>query len=232
MSKRQCTDHVPQGWERVCGIFDNPRRVLKVRQRQFDYFDEVLERLAATPLDQIDFADLWCYHHDLAHVELQQDLFDYLFPACLMDWRETLMNNQACSHGDSEFHYGIHHGDVLETMMAPERREAVFAFFRDAFLERLDAERGFVYAGSKTPAYGWIARFNSLGLVMPEIALLWRAWWLFETPGRAVAALQYCSGLMYFEDDNPLFPPWTQERGGGGPYIWMDDSMIFHLHFQ
>jgi hypothetical protein len=217
----------PIGWDRVRRILGNPQPPRTVEQRQFDYFDEALCRLARTPHDQIDFSDLWYYHHDLAYVELQPDLFDYLFPACLMDWHRSLMANQPCSHGDSEFHYGLHRGQVLEKMMGPDRRQAVHEFFRDSFSDRLDGERGFVYSASETPAYGWIGRFNSLGLIMPRIDLLWDAWWSLNTPGRAVAALQYCSDLMYFEDENPLFPAWRKEHGGGGPCIWTNDSRIY-----
>jgi hypothetical protein len=216
----------PIGWERAKAIFGNPRAPGAVTERQFDYFDDALKRLAGTPHEQIDFGDLWYYHHDLAYVELQPDLFDYLFPACLMDWHDSLMRDEPASHGDSEFHYGVHRGDIFEKMVTPERRDAIYEFFRDGFLERLDAERGFAYSGSRTPAYGWMGRFNSVGLIMPRIDLLWEPWWSLDTPGRAVAALQYCSWLMYFEGENPLFGRWTKERGGGGPYLWENDSHI------
>ena len=85
-------------------IFGYSRAPVKITQRQFDGFDDVLQRLARTPLEEIDLADLWYYHHDLAYVPLQRELFAYLFPLCLWDWHITLMANQACSHGDSEFH--------------------------------------------------------------------------------------------------------------------------------
>jgi hypothetical protein len=160
-------------------------------------------------------------------VELQPDLFRYLFPVCLMDWHDSLMHNRDCSHGDSEFHYSVRNGNVFEKLLTPGQRAAVHELFRDSFLERLDAERGFIHAGSKTPAYGWMGRFNSVGVVMPRIDLLWNPWWSLETPGRAVAALQYCSGLMYAEGINPLFAAWTAEDGGGGPYLWSNDS---HIH--
>jgi hypothetical protein len=145
-----------------------------------------------------------------------------------MDWHTSLMRNKACSHGDSEFHYGVHQGNIFEKMVSPQRQDAIYEFFRDSFLERLDAERGFVYSGSHTPAFGWMGRFNSVGLVMPKIDLLWKPWWSLDTPGRAVAALQYCSGLMYFEGENPLFGRWTKDQGGGGPYLCGSDSHIFH----
>jgi hypothetical protein len=198
-----------------------------VWEHQFDYNDDELRRLARTPHEQIDFSDLWFYYHDLAYVELQRDLFNYLFPACLMHWHHSLMENKSCSHGDSEFHYGIHRGKVLEKMVTPKQRDVFYEFFRDSFLERLDRERGFISAGWKTPAHGWIHRFNSVGLIMPRIDLLWNPWWEVDTPGRAVAALEYCSGLMYFEGDNPLFEAWTRGHGDGGPDLWANDSQIY-----
>ena len=38
--------------------------------------------------------------------------------------------------------------------------------------------------------------------------------------------VQYCSGLLYFEGENPLFGRWTPKRGGGGPYLAEHDSHI------
>jgi len=213
-------------WERVRRIFDFPKPPHKVWERQFDNFDAELRTLAQTPYDEIDFSDLWYYFHDLAYTELQPEVFAYLFPVCLMDWHCSLMANEPCAHGDADFHYGLRHGEILEKMLTPEQREEVFEFFRDSFLERLDTERGFVYDGSKTPAYGWMGRFNTLGAVMPRIARVWEQWWSLATPGRAVAALQYCSGLMYAEGENPLFGKWTREGGGGGPYLWVNDTSI------
>ncbi|SIN93909.1 hypothetical protein SAMN05444166_1701 [Singulisphaera sp. GP187] len=219
-------------WERARGIFNDPKPPESVWERQFDYFDDQLDRLARTPYYQIDFGDLWYYHHDLAYVELQQDLFNYLFPVCLMDWHASLMQNQSCSHGDSEFHYGVLSGNILEKMVTPQQRGAIFEFIRDSFLERLDAERGFAYEGSRTPAYGWIGRFNSIGLILPKIDLLWEPWWTLDTPGRAVAALQYCSGLMYLEGENPLCGRWKTGQGGGGPYLWETDSLILDMGWK
>jgi len=213
-------------WERARQIFGNPQPPKTVWEKQFDYNDDDLWRLANTPYEKIDFSDLWYYHHDLAYVELQPDLFSYLFPVCLMDWHHSLMQNEPCSHGDSDFHYGVLHGNVFEKMITPKQLASIYEFFRDSFLERLDAERGFIADGSKTPAYGWIGRFNSVGLVMPRIDMLWDGWWSLDTPGRAVAALEYCSALMYFNGENPLFPPWTPDRGGGGPPIWCNDTLF------
>lgn len=230
MAKRRKLSEPPESsavtWERVRRIFDFPKPPHEVWERQFDYFDDELRKLARTPYEQIESGDLWYYFHDLAYVELQPEVFAYLFPVCLMDWHRTLMANRPCGHGDADFHYGVRNGKILEKMLTPEQREEVFEVFRDSFVERLDAERGFVYDGSETPAYGWMARFNTLGIVVPEIGRVWERWWSLGTPGRAVAALQYCSGLMYSEGENPLFGKWTRERGGGGPYLWGNDASI------
>lgn len=211
-------------WDRVLAMFGNPSPPKTIWESQFDYCDDGLRRLASTPHEEITPTDLWYYFHDLAYVELQPDLFDYLFPACLMNWHRTLMNYLPCNAGDSELHYGIHHGKVFEKMLSPQRREKVIEFFRDSFIERLDGERTFAQVRNRFPSVSWIARFNSLGIILPGIDQIWNEWWSLDTPGRAIAALQYCSGLMYFDGDNPLFSEW---HGMALP-LWQNDSFIFH----
>jgi hypothetical protein len=117
-------------------------------------------------------------------------------------------------------------------MLTPHQRDEVCDFFRDSFLERLDTERSFVRSGSRTPAYGWMRRLNSLGLVAPCVEQLWEPWWSVETPGRAVSVLQYCSGLTYVGSENPVFAIWTPEHGGGGPYLTENDSFLFDAGWQ
>ena len=85
-------------------------------------------------------------------------------------------------------------GNVLEKMLAPRRRGAIFEFFRDSFLERLDAERGFALSSPRDLENGWLARFNTLACLMPRIDLLWEPWWSLATPGRAVAASSIARG--------------------------------------
>jgi hypothetical protein len=208
----------------VRSIFDNPSPPRAVWERQFDYCDDGLRNLARTPYEEIEPSDLWYYFHDLAYVQLQPDLFDYLFPVCLMDWKSTLMNNEACSHGDSELHYGLLRGRIFEKMLTPQRRDEVVEFIRDCFAERLDMEQEFAQLRSQAPTYCWIHRFNSLGIVLPKIEPIWNVLWSLETPGRAIAAMQYCSGLMYFGGDNPLFDVWD----GISPDLWQHDAMIYN----
>jgi hypothetical protein len=196
----------------VRAIFDNPQPPERVWQHQFDYCDEKLEQLAHTFYDEIDFSDLWYYYHDLAYVELQPELFAYLFPVCLMDWHESLMEDMPCSHGDADFHYGVRHGNVFEKMLTPEQRTAVAEFFRDSFLACLDVETHiFPQNQDERLAFAWLRRFNSLGVILPNIDLIWNAWWSLETTGRAIAAIQYLSGLMYYR-----------------PWLWENDGFHFH----
>lgn len=220
---------VPIGWERVRAIFGNANPPAQVWERQFDYNDDDLKRLAATPYREINRNDLWYYFHDLAWVELQPDLFDYLFPVCLMQWHDTLMRDEACSQGDSEFHSGMCRGQVFQKMLTPRQQAEVIDFFRDSFLQRLDAEPVAAQPSLVTHPYGWICRFNSLGLVAPRMDAIWEPWWRVETRGRAIAVLKYCSGLAYFEGENKLFGIETKHHGWIGPNLWENDS---YLHDQ
>lgn len=115
---------------------------------------------------------------------------------------------------------------VLEKMATPVQHQQILQFFHDGFLDRIDQERGFVYAGSDTPAYGWIRRFNSMGIVTPIIPKVWDSWWSIVTPGQAVCVLMYVSGLLYLKGENPIFDVWATFTGGDGPYLWTNDSYI------
>ena len=37
----------------------------------------------------------------------------------------------------------------------------------------------------------------------------------------------YASGLIYFNDENPIYDAWTRETGGGGPYLTETEGSIF-----
>ena len=214
-------------WERVRAIFGDAEPPAQIWERQFDYFDSDLKRKAATPYREIDRDDLWYYFHDLAYVELQPELFAYLFPVCLMEWHDTLLRNESCSHGDAEFHYGMRQGKIFDKMLSPQQQDDVAEFFRDSFVQRLDAEPVSVQPTKTTHPFGWICRFNSLGMVLRRIDPVWESWWNVETRGRAIAVLKYCSGLVYFEGENRLFGfPSCHIDGRWGPSLWEHDSFI------
>lgn len=213
-------------WERVRAIFGSPPAPETVTERQFDGFDEDLARMARTPWEEFEFSDLGYYHQDLAYVDLQPDLFAYLFPVCLMDWHASLLENESCLHSDTDFLTGMHRGRILEKMLTSDQKRQVCDFFRDGLMDRLELERGFDCKGSHAPAHGWYTGMNALGLVVPNLGSLWDEWWALSSPGSAVAWLQYASGLMYAKGENPLFGEWTREEGGGGPYLWENNSFI------
>jgi hypothetical protein len=56
---------------------------------------------------------------------------------------------------------------------------------------------------------------------------LWSAWWSLDIIGRAIAAMQYISCLMYPENENPVFAAWTANDGGGPPCLWEFEGHLY-----
>jgi len=212
--------------ERSRQIFNNPSPPKIIWEKQFDGFDKELNQIAKKHWEDITNEDLWYYLLDLAYVDLQPELFEYLFPVCLNFWYKTLMNNESANQGDAGFHYALYKGKILNSMITKNQKEEIYKYFHDAFIERIEQERGFIYSGSSTPAYAWISRFNSLGYIMP-IRNIWESWWNIDSLGKAVSALMYSSGLIYVKGENPIFAKWSPEKGGGGPYLTESDADIY-----
>jgi hypothetical protein len=91
---------------------------------------------------------------------------------------------------------------------------------RSSILDEIDDQRGLAYRGSGARPYRWMTALTTHGVLLPDVDLLWAAWWSVDTVGRAVAAVQYVSCLMYEENENPVFSPWTPDGGGGPPTLW------------
>ncbi|WP_145057929.1 hypothetical protein [Lignipirellula cremea] len=208
-------------WSRLAEMFGNPRPPLSISEQQFDYCDAELRLLASQPYLSMDLSKLGYYYADLAFVELQPDLFDYLFPACLMDWHRSLADNRPCGGGTAEIHFAVSYGQVFRKMLSPDRLLAVRNFLLDSFLARLDAETRLFDIQNAAPSWCWIRRINSLARIV-DLTELWEQWWSLGTPGRAIAAIQYVSALLYFDDENPLFPAELT------PVLWSHDSQIHH----
>ncbi|MBY0504607.1 MAG: hypothetical protein K2X03_11905 [Bryobacteraceae bacterium] len=220
--------------ERIINVLGPSPKPRDVWEKQFDGNDLELARLAQLDWDRVPDGDLWYYFHDLAYVDLQPNLFRHLFPACLKYWHESLMRNESAAQGDADFHHGLMRGKVLEKILSETERKAVYDFFRDGLLDRIESERGFFYhpSGNRMISSGqssdaWIGRLNSLGIVAPVIQPVWDAWWRLDHPGKAVCAVMYSSGLVYLSNENPIYSAWTPESGGGGPYLTELDSSIF-----
>lgn len=220
--------------KQVRQIFGNPSPPTTIWQQQFDGEQAALEALTRMDWQKMTIPDLTIYIEDLVYVDLQPDLFRYLFPACLLCWHNTLMQNTGQGYVALEyFHRAVSKPQKWEKMVSQKQRKAVYEFFQDSFLDRMEAERGFIYNGSSTPAYEWIYRLNALGYMGPIIEPLWKDWWKFDHPGKAVSAMMYATGLIYLKGENPIFREWTPQEGGGGPYlseteqIWLPENLEF-----
>lgn len=194
-----------------------------VWQEDFDYNDEVLREIAGIDWDRIGPQHLSYYFLDLAFVELQPELFRHVFPACLKYWYETLMQDKAAASGQADFHFALVEGEICERMLSAQERTAFNDFLVDGLLDRVEAASGIHY-----PAPGWIARFNSVGLVAPVIRPIWEDWWLLNNPGKAASAVQYASSLVYGLEENPLHgvsltsnDSWISSRA------WRNDNLTF-----
>lgn len=239
-------------WNRVRSIFNFPRPPQFIWEQHFDHDQVGFEKFARTPYEEMDFRELAYYHANLAYQELQPEVFAYLFPVCLMDWHETLMNDQPCFHATVGFHEALAHGHVLERMLTDHQRELVFEFFQDSFRAKLETQRGLVsWTHLKKMSrqdflnlvykYAAIHRFNSLGKLLPDIEPLWEILWGMTSPGAAVVAGRYCFDLIYEVgkiSTNWNSPELSSEYDTGVQFIGENDSEIYgrgwlpeNLHF-
>lgn len=97
---------------------------------------------------------------------------------------------------------------------------AVSAFMRGSILEEIDDQQDLVYSGARVRPYRWITALTTHGVLLPDLDQLWSEWWLIGAVGRAGAAVQYISCLMYSSNENPVFARWTPEKGGRPPSLW------------
>jgi hypothetical protein len=109
---------------------------------------------------------------------------------------------------------------TFDEHLTPQQTTAVSAFMRGSILEEIDDQRGLTYRGAGARPYRWITALTTHGVLLPDVEQLWDAWWSIDTIGRAVAAVQYISCLMYGANENPVFARWTPEKGGGPPSLW------------
>src|SRR5687768_7294666 len=139
-------------------IFGSPPMPGEITEQQFDYFDKNLKKLAHTPWEEIDYSDLWYYIHDLSYMELQKDLFDYLFPVCLDFWYDSLLKDSAAAVGDADFHNALLQGNIFEKMLNEKQREKIRDFFIDGILDRVELEREYIYQSPEVlRPFGWLA---------------------------------------------------------------------------
>ena len=194
----------------------------QITQTVFDFDDKHLRRLARLqPGERADAGDLYDYTQDLLYTEIETPWLAYLLPFCLAAWREDLHQATNEYGGVVEQLYPVlANRGVFAKHLTPEQTVAVSKFLQLTILEEMDHQRGLSYEGAGSRPYGWIAALATYGILLPDIEGLWREWWALGTSGRAIAAVQYLSCLMYPENQNPVFAPWTPLGGGGPPVLW------------
>jgi hypothetical protein len=200
----------------------------KITQEAFEGNGRHLLRLARLrPGEEADGNDLWEYVHDLRNTEIQGPLLVYLLPFCLKAWRDDLHGVEGYGGVIENFYPVLADCGVFDTYLTASQTEVVSEFMRRTILEEIDDQRGLAFQGSRAKPYRWFRALTTYGVLWPDMDRLWASWWALETVGRAIAALQYISCLMYPENENPVFAPWTPDRGGGPPCLWELEGHLY-----
>jgi hypothetical protein len=202
----------------------------KITQEAFDSTPKHLGRLARLkPGDRAEVRDLWDYTQDLLYGgEIQSSLLQFVLPFCLEAWREDLRAISAGYGGFVEYFYPVlANKHVFDLHLKPEQTAAVSDFMRASILEEIDDQRGLSYRGKASRPYRWIRALTTYGVLLPDVERLWNEWWPVDTIGKAVAAVQYISCLMYATNENPVFGPWTPDGGGGPPCLWEFEGHLY-----
>jgi hypothetical protein len=201
----------------------------KISQESFERDDRHLRRLSKLRRgDRPSAADLFEYTEDLRYTPIQSSLLAYVLPFCLQVWRDDLRGIDSGYGGFVEHFYPVLADlRVFEEHLTPKQSAAAAEFMRQSILEEIDDQRGLAYRGSKARPLRWFRALTTYGVILPDIDQLWAAWWSLTTLGRAVAAVQYISCLMYPENENPVFAPWTPDGGGGPPCLWEFEGHLY-----
>ena len=217
--------------QRVLALFDHPRPPSRVTEEQFDDCQEDLEKTAAKAWHEIGQEDYWHYVLDLCYVELQLDLFDYLFPAYLIKWWEGLLSGMGGPESECDFYRAIDHGQVLSKMMRADRRELVYEWMTDAYIDSVDHWSGQLSTAylSEGPSRLHLPlwSFHALGQSVPILDRILPRLSEVSTQGRAQWWLVLGTGLAWPENKCPFIPEWTPDGGGGGVYLLESEASIF-----
>jgi hypothetical protein len=200
----------------------------EITQKAFEGSDGHLRRLVRLKAGELPKSDdLWEYMQDLRYTEIQSPLLAYVLPFCLDLWRADLRGVEGYGGIVEYFYPVLADRGIFDKHLTRKQSDAVSEFMRQTILEEIDDQRGLSYQGSRTRPYRWIRALASFGVLLPEVDKLWAAWWSLDTVGRGVAAVQYISCLMYPENENPVFAPWTPNGGGGPPCPWEFEGHLY-----
>lgn len=211
----------------ICA-FGNPSLPSAITQEPFDYDASHYQRLCRFDAKP-DPIDLYSYADDLKYQEIQTDLLLFLLPVCLSAWQVDLMASHESKYAGfvEQFSAVLAKHAGFQNLLTQPQRKAVSKFMRHVILDKIDLERELTFSGMHASPYSWISAIGTFGTAFLEISDLWEEWWSCPTIGRACGVLQYTSVLMYPDDKNPVFSPWTPDAGGGAPVPWETDGHIF-----
>jgi hypothetical protein len=199
-----------------------------ITQEAFDSDEGHLKRLVRLQRgERAQPGDLWDYAQDLRYTEIQRPLLTYLLPVCLQAWHDDLRGTKGYGGFVEHFYPVLADRRVFDTHLTPKQAAAVSEFIRQSILEEIDDQRGLAYRGTTARPSRWIRALTTYGVLLHDIASVWTSWWALGTIGRAVSAVQYVSALMYPNEDNPVFAPWTPEGGGGAPCLWEFEGHLY-----
>ncbi len=167
-------------------------------------------------------------------MELQPELLRYLTPVFLTAWRKDLFEGSVAGYGGfvEQFWPALLKGGALTKVFSEAERSAFIAYMRDSIWDRLDAEASLHFSGMGASPYQWVQTLVSYGALFSDVETLWTEWWQTKTSGHAIAAFQYASALMYEDDKNPVFEPWTRDQGGGPPALWHCGGIMFDVGWR
>lgn len=216
--------------QNVVRVFGFPNAPSVITQEPFDDDPSHYHRLCLCRANP-DPMDLYSYADDLMYQDIQTDLFRYLLPICLSAWQKDLMASHKSEYLGfvEQFSGALARHNGFKGILKPSEHEAVSDFMCHTILDKIDQERELCFSGMGASPYSWIDSIGSHGMAFTSIGDLWNEWWGCGTLGRACGVLQYASVLIYPDDENPIFTPWTPERGGGAPTLWETNSHIFDL---
>ncbi len=147
----------------------------------------------------------------------------FLLLPILRIWESELYNRDGWF--TQYFHEEICRTDFLERALGSKAKEAVQRFMVRALSGRIGAEDSLSVEGM-SGSHNWFGYLASFGVCTTAFPVLWTRIWESGRAGHATALLQYLSCLLY-EGGNPVFAPWTCDKGGGAPELWGYDSVGF-----
>ena len=203
----------------------------KITQEPFDYDPGHYQRLCMLQGSHPDSIDLVDYALDMTYQDLQPDLLRHLTPVLLAAWRRDLFEGDAAGYRGfvEQFWPALLKGAAIQKVFTERERVTLIGYMRDSILDRLDAEDSLRFSGMGASPYRWVQAIVSYGVLFSDVEILWTEWWQTKTPGHAITAFQYASALLYEAEKNPVFAPWTRDKGGGAPALWECGCHMFDV---